>query len=184
MAMHMMDIAQNSIRAGAANILIDFYENTVEETLTFRVEDDGVGMDEEKISKLTDPFYTTRETREVGLGVPFLKMTCEQAGGCLDVFSEIDKGTVIEAKYMTNNPDCLPLGDIAGYLTMLLKANPDIHFIFRYRIDKMLFKLDTEELIELEIELNQPGMTALLKSFITGNLTDVYTNRSAKSYIC
>jgi len=184
MAMHMMDIAQNSIRSGANNILIEFNEISKEEMLIFIIKDDGEGIAEEEISKLVDPFYTTRTTRRVGLGIPFLKMTCEQTGGFLEISSKINRGTLIKAHYMTNNPDCLPLGDIAGYLTMLLVANPAIRFIFTYRIDSMQFTLDTDELTQSGINLQEQGMSSFFKSYINDNLSDVYSNRFNNSYIC
>lgn len=184
MAMHMMDIAQNSIRAGANKILIEFNEINKNETLTFMIKDDGKGIAEEDISKLVDPFFTTRTTRRVGLGIPFLKMTCEQTGGYFEISSEINKGTLIKANYMTNNPDCLPLGDIAGFLTMLLIANPTIRFIFTYRIDNVQFTLDTDELIQNGIDLQKQGMSTFLKSYVKDNLSEVYSNRSINSYIC
>ena len=88
LAMHMMDIAQNSIRAGARTIGIDIEERSGDCTLTLRVTDDGKGMSRETVEKLVDPFFTTRDTRRVGLGIPFLKMTCEQAGGGLQIISK------------------------------------------------------------------------------------------------
>ncbi|MFA5554930.1 MAG: ATP-binding protein [Phycisphaerae bacterium] len=184
LAMHMMDIVQNSIRAGAKKIGIDFIENNDEATLLFRVTDDGSGMNEESLEKLHDPFYTTRTTRRVGLGVPFLKMTCEQTGGYLKVQSEEGKGTFIEAAFRTDNPDCLPLGDIAGYLTLLLRANADIHFRFTYNLDELDFTLDSEELNEQGIELQHAEMLSMVKQFIRENLQLLYRDRSPVSYLC
>lgn len=184
LAMHMMDIVQNSIRAGAKKIGIDFIENNDEATLLFRVTDDGSGMNEESLEKLHDPFYTTRNTRRVGLGVPFLKMTCEQTGGYLKVQSEEGKGTFIEAAFRTDNPDCLPLGDIAGYLTLLLRANADIHFRFTYKLDELDFTLDSEELNEQGIELQHAEMLSMVKQFIRENLQLLYRDRSPVSYLC
>ena len=184
MAMHMMDIAQNSIRAEAENVDIDFFENSYDATLLFRVKDDGNGMNPEELKMVSDPFFTTRITRKVGLGIPFLKMNCEQTGGGLEVFSVRGEGTSVEAICRTDNPDCLPLGDIAGYLTLLLRANPDIRIRFSYRIDSEEYLLDTKELEEQGISLQQQGMSTLLKSFIETNLKEIYSYRSKKSYLC
>ena len=122
--MHMMDIVQNSIRANATKIEIDFLEDSQNATLTFSVKDNGSGMTSATIEKLEDAFFTTRTTRRVGLGVPFLKMSSEQTGGSLKIQSELGTGTTIEAVYKTNHPDCLPLGDLSGYLVLLLIGNP------------------------------------------------------------
>jgi signal transduction histidine kinase len=134
-AMHMMDIAQNSIRANAKNIDISFVESQSDNELAFCICDDGDGMSSEMIEKITDPFFTTRTTRKVGLGVPFLKMTTEQTGGEFQLESELGKGTKIKAKYMTNHIDCLPLGDIPGYLILLFIANPNLQISFEFEID-------------------------------------------------
>ncbi len=184
MAMHMMDISQNSIRAEAKNILISFYEDSINDLLVFSVKDDGLGMSAEEIKRLEDPFFTTRTTRKVGLGIPFLKMTCEQTGGFLSIQSKNGEGTTIKATYRTDNPDCLPTGDIAGYLAMLLLANPEIRIKFTYNIDGKKFVLDTDELKQQGIYLHQSGMSGLIKTYLKENLNEITSYRSAKSYLC
>ncbi|WP_298649703.1 ATP-binding protein [uncultured Proteiniphilum sp.] len=184
LAMHMMDIVQNSLRAGAGKIEIELLENSRDHTLQFRVKDDGSGMDGETVKKLGDPFFTTRTIRKVGLGVPFLKMTCEQAGGALSVFSEEGAGSVVEAVYRTDHPDCLPLGDIAGYLVLLLRANPEVHFRFTCRIDKAEFILDSDVLKEQQIELEHPQMLAAVKEYIRGNLREIYEKQPSRGFLC
>lgn len=179
--MHMMDIVQNSIRANATRIEIDFLENNLENRLVFSVKDNGEGMTPETVAKLENPFFTTRTTRRVGLGVPFLKMSSEQTGGSLKIKSKLGVGTTIEAVYKTDNPDCLPLGDLGGYLVLLLIANPEIHFSFRYRIDENEFLLDTQELKEQGItELSNNEMASAVKEYINENLKELYTNRKQR----
>jgi len=184
LAMHLMDIVQNSIRAQASEIGICFFEESCDHTLTFRVKDNGCGMDKETVEKLADPFFTTRTTRRVGLGIPFLKMTCEQSGGSLLVQSETGAGTIVEAVYRTDHPDCLPLGDIAGYMALLLQANPDIHLRFSYRIDQSLFAIDAHELKEEGIDLKYPEMVPAVKEFIGLNLKEIYSKRPPVSFLC
>lgn len=184
MAMHMMDIAQNSIRGDAKNIHISFFEDCDSNILLFSIVDDGKGMSDEELSRLDDPFFTTRTTRKVGLGIPLLKMTCEQGGGSLSVQSKEGFGTTVEATYRTDNPDCLPLGDIAGYLTMLLVANPHVRIRFSYKINSEEFMLDNAELSEQGIELLQPGVAGLIKTFIKENLEELYSYRTVKDFLC
>ncbi|NCB24270.1 MAG: ATP-binding protein [Bacteroidia bacterium] len=184
MAMHMMDIVQNSIRGEAKEIGIYFFEDSRHNKLTFRVEDDGRGMDEPTLKKLTDPFFTTRTSRRVGLGIPFLKMTCEQAGGSLSLFSEEGVGTTVEAFYRTDNPDCLPLGDVAGYAALLLKANWELHIRFSYRTEDAHFVVDSDELKEQGIDLRCPEMLTALKEFIQENLNEIYRKRPPESLLC
>ena len=173
LAMHMMDIVQNSLRAGAREIDIELIENSNDSTLLFRVKDDGMGMDRETLDKIADPFFTTRTTRKVGLGIPFLQMTCEQAGGRLALFSEKGKGSTVEAAYNTGHPDCLPLGDIAGYLALLLRTNPEVRFRFTCRVDEAEFRLDSDELKEQGIELRYPQMLGAVKEYIRENLRGI-----------
>ena len=184
LAMHMMDIVQNAIRAGAGRIGIYFVESNEKTMLLFRVTDDGSGRSVAGLEKVDDPFFTTRTTRRVGLGVPFLKMTCEQAGGFLKVLSAEGRGTTIEAVYRTDPPDCLPLGDIAGYLTLLLKANPAISFRFLYKLDESEFSLDSEALKAEGIALQQAELLTTVRQYIRENLQALQRDRSAESYLC
>lgn len=184
LAMHLMDIAQNSLRAGAVNVGIDLLVDSGTHTLLLRIKDDGDGMDSATLEKLADPFFTTRTTRKVGLGVPFLKMTCEQTGGRLEVSSEKGKGSTVEAVYRTDHPDCLPLGDLAGYLSLLLRANPEIHFRFCYRIDEAEFTLDSDELKAQEIDLKYPQMLEAVREYIRENLKEILKERQSHSFLC
>ena len=184
LAMHMMDIVQNSLRAGAGRIDIDIIENSANHTLLFRIKDDGCGMDGETMKKLDDPFFSTRTTRKIGLGVPFLKMTCEQAGGTLEVFSEEGAGSTVEAVYRTDHPDCLPLGDMGGYLALLLRANPEVRFRFICRIDEAGFLLDSDELKEQGIELQYPQMLGAVREYIRKNLRGVYDKQASHGFLC
>lgn len=184
LAMHLADIAQNSIRACAGRIEIDFLENNKEDTLLFSIKDNGIGMTPEMLFRINDPFFTTRTTRRIGLGVPFLKMTSEQAGGWCRVSSQQGDGTTIEAMYRTNHPDCLPLGDIAGYLVLLFHANPDIQFRFAYQLDDNAFVVDTKELKEEGItDFSHAGMVEALKEYIQFNLEELFTGRKANSFL-
>ncbi|VBB45815.1 ATPase/histidine kinase/DNA gyrase B/HSP90 domain protein [uncultured Paludibacter sp.] len=185
LAMHTMDIVQNSIRAGAKNIEIEFLENSNENTLTFCVKDDGKGMNKEMLAKLSDPFFTTRTTRKIGLGVPFLKMTSEQTGGFLEVESTEKEGTKIKAVYKTDHPDCLPLGDLAGYIVLLLAANKDVHFRFQYTFDKNSFTLDTAELTKEGItDFQSAEIISAIKEYISENLKELFSDRKKGSFLC
>ena len=185
LAMHMMDIAQNSIRAEAKNIEISFIENNTENTLIFAVKDDGTGMSPETVAKLSDPFFTSRTTRKVGLGVPFLKMTCEQTDGRLKITSQPGIGTEISATYKTNHPDCIPLGDLPGYLILLLIGNPYINFSFSYCIDDEKFEFSTKELAENGIDdLSSAEMSSAVKEFMNENLKELFGKRKKASFLC
>lgn len=184
LAMHMIDIVQNALRAQAHMITITLDERGDESLLLFRMEDDGCGMDTESLERLTDPFFTTRTTRRVGLGIPFLKMTCEQTGGTLRVSSAVREGTTVEALYRTDHPDCLPLGDLEGSLMLLVMANPAIRFRFIYRVGEEAFSFDSVELREQGIDLQHPQMVAPVKDYIRENLKALWQYRAPASYLC
>ena len=120
LSLNVLDIAQNSISAGAKLIEIDIREDTAKRLLTIRIADDGCGMTREKLKSVIDPFYTTRTTRKVGMGVPLFRMAAEMTGGSFEIDSEPGKGTVVTALFHTDHVDFVPLGDICSTVTMLI----------------------------------------------------------------
>ncbi|HOO95124.1 MAG TPA: sensor histidine kinase [Proteiniphilum sp.] len=184
LAMHMIDIVQNALRAQANMITITLDERGDESLLLFQVEDDGSGMSPEILERLSDPFFTTRTTRRVGLGIPFLKMTCEQTGGTLRVSSAEGEGTTVEALYRTDNPDCLPLGDLEGSLLLMVMANPGIRFRFTYRVGPEVFSFDSDALREQGIDLQHPQLVVPVKDYIRENLEALWRHRATVNYLC
>ncbi len=137
-SLYVLDIVMNSVRAGASKIDVKLFEDG--EYLTFTVTDNGCGMTKEQVEKLTDPFFTTRKTRAVGLGVPFLKMLSEQTGGSLaiqsisDEDSKTDHGTTLKAVFGRNHIDFLPMGNLPETLISLIQGSPEIDFTFYHRL--------------------------------------------------
>ena len=121
-SLYVLDITMNSVRAGADTILISLMEE--DDWLTFSVTDNGCGMSKEQVEKLSNPFFTTRKTRKVGLGIPMMKENAEKAGGTFKLESEEGKGTTLTCSMDTGNIDCLPLGDLSGTLLSLMLTNP------------------------------------------------------------
>ncbi len=128
LSLNILDIAENSVRAGAKNIVILLREDRTDSTLLISVSDDGCGMDEETVRRVTDPFYTTRTTRKVGLGIPFFKMEAEQTGGSFSIESRVGEGTKTEALFHSDHTDFIPLGDVASSLITLIGGAPDRDF--------------------------------------------------------
>lgn len=165
----MMDIAQNSISAGASLITVDVCEDTAKDRLTISIVDDGRGMTAEQVASVTDPFYTTRTTRKVGLGIPLFKMEAEMTGGGLRIDSVPGKGTAVTAEFVPSHVDFIPLGDINSTVLLLITCNPDRDFVFHRRMDDREFTLDTRELREVlggEVELNAPDVAAWIRDFL------------------
>lgn len=150
LSLNILDIAENSVKAGATltKILIDEDESCVQIT----VSDDGCGMSEETLKHVTDPFYTTRTTRRVGLGIPFFKLQAEQTGGRFSITSRAkethpdDHGTETKALFYKNHIDFTPLGDVCSSITTLIQGHPETDFFFRHRKGTHEVLLDTREL--------------------------------------
>jgi anti-sigma regulatory factor (Ser/Thr protein kinase) len=141
-SLHILDIAENSIAAGAKNIRICVVEDLVNDQLFVEVEDDGRGMDEETVKKVVDPFVTSRTTRKVGLGIPLLKEATELCNGTFHIQSTPGKGTLVQVSFQFSHIDRMPLGDLAGtYLTLLI-ANPEVDWDFQHQ--SMIGKVDQE----------------------------------------
>ncbi|MGI6123149.1 MAG: ATP-binding protein [Acetivibrionales bacterium] len=145
-SLHLMDIAQNSIVAGADRISISLSVQGDPQMLIFEILDNGKGMDAEFLKKVTDPFKTSRTTRNVGLGIPLLMQSANMAGGELIIQSELGKGTKLQAKFEVKHIDRIPLGDISETIKMLIMANPNISWSIHFTSQKDNFTLDTDEL--------------------------------------
>ena len=145
LSLNVLDIAQNSVRAGARLIEIMVDEQPESDTMTITVADDGCGMTPEQAAHVTDPFFTTRTTRRVGLGVPFLKMAAEMTGGGLTIETAPGRGTTVCAVFGLTHIDRMPLGDIAATICSLIQCNPEIDFTYTYRRGESSFTADTRE---------------------------------------
>ena len=146
LSLNVMDIVQNSLSAGAGLVEISVLEDQKADRLAIVVTDDGKGMTAEQVSHVIDPFYTTRTTRKVGLGVPLFKMEAEMTGGEFSIQSSPGVGTTVKAQFVPSSVDMIPLGDINATVGLLIKCNPDRDFIFRREKDGQSFTLDTREL--------------------------------------
>ena len=145
LSLNVLDIAQNSIKAGASLIRISVARRPAEGRLSITVEDNGCGMTPEQVARVIDPFYTTRTTRKVGLGVPFFKMSAEMTGGEFSIRSTPGEGTVLTADYCYRHIDMLPLGDMAATMVSLVSVNPEIDFIYSFACGTEQFTMDTRE---------------------------------------
>ncbi|MDO5562733.1 MAG: ATP-binding protein [Synergistaceae bacterium] len=145
---HVLDIAENSVRADAKNVVVTVKESVAEDLLLFSVQDDGKGMTEEFIAKVTDPFTTTRTTRKVGMGLPFLKQSAELCGGGLEIKSKVGVGTKTTATFEYSSVDRPPLGDIPTSVMTLIMGSPEIHWVYRHITDNGEYTLDLDEILE------------------------------------
>lgn len=153
LSLNILDISQNSVKAGAKNIEIILEETA--ERLSITIKDDGCGMSREMVENVINPFCTTRTTRNVGLGIPLLKLAAEQTGGSvlIESVSEKDdpenKGTTVKAEFLKNHLDFTPLGDIVSTVTVMIQGAPDIEWLFVHNTEKGAVELDTRQLREI-----------------------------------
>jgi len=168
LSLHILDIIENSINAEASRINVKISESKKENLLTLEVSDNGRGMNEDLLKHAEDPFYTTRTTRKVGLGIPLLSQAARNCNGELKVETKKGEGTIIKASFQHNHIDRKPLGDITATITVLIAGNPQIDFIFQ------LFREDNELLIDTaglkndlgDVPINSPAVIKIIKDTI------------------
>lgn len=170
LSLNILDITKNSVRARASNIEI-FLDEDESGILRLAINDDGCGMSEETLKGVTDPFYTTRTTRKVGMGLPLLKMAAEQAGGTLSISSstkEGESGTKLLATFDTKNIDFTPIGDIISTVCILIAGSPEIDFDFHDVSPRGSVTLKTAELREVlgEVSLAEPEVVEWIKGYL------------------
>lgn len=173
-SLYILDIAQNSIKANANNIKIHLTEENGE-TLTLFISDDGDGMDEVTLTNIKNPFHTSRKTRKVGLGVPFLTMAAEQTGGSVMVESRPkadfpdNHGTDVTAVFRMKHIDFPDFGDIAETVAVLIFTNPDLDFDFKHTMADKIINLDTKSLREElgNVPLSEVEVYGWIKDYLT-----------------
>lgn len=174
LSLHILDIAENSIDAGAKKVEIEIIVITADDRLILRIKDDGRGMDEDMIRMVKDPFFTTKTVRQkkFGLGIPLFAQAAEECNGKFSIESEVGKGTVITAEFQRSHIDIKPLGDIGSTMTALIGGHPEIEFLLSYEKDGFSYKLDTEELKkELnDVPINLPDVLKLIREDINSAL--------------
>lgn len=178
LALHILDIAENSISAGAKQIRISVIERLMDDKLEIRIEDDGKGMDAETLSMITDPFITSRTTRKVGLGIPFLKAAAELCGGTFSIQSAPGAGTAVYADFQHSHIDRMPLGDLSSTLQTLLIGSPEINWVFEYRVDDNHFIFDDKPIKETldGVPLSEPAVLAFIRQMIDSGIMEVRQN--------
>jgi hypothetical protein len=145
LALNILDIAQNSIRAGADEISISITESDKDNLYQIIINDNGKGIPPQMLANVTDPFVTTRVTRRMGMGLALLKYHSELAGGNIEVISEEGKGTKVKSVMSFGHIDRQPLGDITGVLRILMASNQEINFTYRHITESGEFRFSTDE---------------------------------------
>ena len=180
-ALHILDLAENSVSAGASAVEVAICENIPANRLSVTIQDNGKGMDPEIARQLGDPFYTTRTTRKVGLGVPFFQEAAEACNGGLTVHSVPGEGARLQATFEHDHIDRMPLGDLPGTALALLVAHPEIHWRFTYQLipgdgnQPKEFVFDDAPIKEIlaGVPVSEPDVLAYLRQTLQDGFTSV-----------
>ena len=175
LSLNILDVAENSVKAGAPLTKITVEVSEEKNLLTIIIDDNGCGMSDEQVKKVTDPFYTTRTTRKVGLGVPFFKEAAEQTGGSFNIVSKLGVGTTVTAKFNLRHIDRMPMGDLTATMHTLITMHEEKDFLFTYTVNGNSFELDTRQLKEIlgEISFKEFEVSNYIKDYLKENITSV-----------
>jgi anti-sigma regulatory factor (Ser/Thr protein kinase) len=178
LALHILDIAENSVRAKAKTVSIKVTEDRHKDLLVIEITDDGVGMNGAALERAMDPFYTTKKVRNVGLGLPMLADAAERADGRFTIRSGEGTGTRVEVEFRLSHIDRQPLGDVAGVLVTLIAGNPEVDFIYHHRCDDKFFTCDTREIRREigDVPINHTEVLKFVRAYLREGLKDTGTN--------
>jgi len=184
LTLHLLDISENGVSAGAQNITLTIVEDLRTDRLKQAVEDDGRGMDAAMVEQVTNPFITTRTTRKVGLGIPLLKLAAEMCEGGLTEVSTPNVGTKVMAEFRRSHIDRMPLGDVPNTMLSLLVGWPQVHWKLIYRVDAEEFVFDDAPVKEVlgDLPLSDPEVLSFLRGALTEGISDV-TRRTRGDYV-
>ncbi len=174
-ASHILDIAGNSIRAKAKLVEISVEEMLEDDLFVLSIKDDGEGMDKKTLQQAVDPFFTSRKTRKVGLGIPLLKQNAEAAEGELQIQSEPGIGTFLKARFIYSHMDRIPLGDIPVVISLLVSGNVNVDFVYKhaYNGEEMVFDSREVKKVLDDIDINHPKVVKYIKQMVEENLQDI-----------
>ena len=175
LSLHILDIVQNSIRAKASLIGIEILEHPNEDQLIITITDDGCGMSPEQVNRAIDPFYTSRTTRKVGLGLSLFKQNAEMTNGSFQVESELGKGTKVTAIFGLNHIDRPVMGDLVGTLLILISSPGETDYVFKHQTPSGEFILDTREVKQVleNVLITHPDVRTFLKEMLQENLEQI-----------
>lgn len=175
LSLHVLDIVENSVKAGARLVRIGMTEDKRRDQLVLTIEDDGSGMDSETLTRVTDPFFTTRTTRKVGLGLPFLKAAAVSTGGDMTITSAQGNGTRVEAVFTYGHIDRPPIGRMDETMATLVACHPCVDFLYRHRAGSVEYDLDTRMMRQMlgAVPLDTPAVVDWVRTDVAEGLIDI-----------
>lgn len=179
LSLHILDIVENSLTSGAKQVEIRIEEDLIQDRLSIEITDDGKGMDEEMQERALDPFFTTKLTRRVGLGLPLFQESCQICQGQFLLESQPGKGTKIKAIFPYTHIDRKPLGNLGETLLTLIVGHPGVRILYEHKRNGIKFSLDTKEIKAIleDVPLNAPEVVSFLRSYIFSQLAELGLDR-------
>lgn len=176
LSMHILDIVMNSVKAEASLIEVEIEDSIKKNILKVTIKDNGKGMSKETLNKVVNPFYTTRDTRKVGLGLPMLKEACDRCNGYFNIFSELGKGTIVTASFERNNIDRAPLGSMGVTVMTIINSLENCELIYNHKTDKSSFQLNTSQIKEIldGVDIKSNEIMLWIKEYVDENIKELY----------
>lgn len=174
-ALHILDITENSVRANASLVIIKVIDSIIDDKITVRISDNGCGLSEEHLKSVIDPFFTSRTTRKVGMGIPLFKQSAEMAGGRFLITSTLGEGTMVEAVFQRSHLDCISMGNLAEIIALISGGNSQLDFEFIYKSDIGIYQFKTTEIKEVfgDMPINLPDVIHGMQELIESNLDEM-----------
>jgi hypothetical protein len=175
LSLHVLDIVQNSITAKATQIEILVAEDVESDHLIIEITDNGTGMDEQTLNTVADPFFTTRNTRKVGMGISLFRQAAERCNGSLTIHSQLNKGTTLKVIMRITHIDKQPMGDIAGVISLMVSANPAIDFIYQHKTGKGSYLFNSKEIKQVleDIPITDLKVVKFIREMIQDQLNEI-----------
>lgn len=176
LSLHILDIVMNSVKAQATMVELEIEESISKNILKIIIKDNGNGMDKEVVDKVSNPFYTTRNTRRVGLGIPLLKEACERCNGYFKIDSAMGKGTVVEAVFQQDNIDRAPIGNMGETIIAIINSMEDSELSYTHKTDKGMFQMSTLQIKEIlnGVDINDSSIILWIMEYVNSSLRDLY----------
>lgn len=174
-SMHILDIVMNSIKANATLIELIILDSKIKNILKIVIKDNGTGMSSETAVNVTNPFFTTRLTRKVGLGIPLLKEACERCNGSLTIKSKLGEGTTLDCFFERKNIDRAPLGNMGDTIMTIINSMDDCELIYNHETDVGSFILSTAEVKNMleNMSIKEPEIMIWIKEYVNENVTSI-----------
>ena len=175
LSLHILDIAENGIAAGADLICISIMEDRKNNWLRMTITDNGRGISDKMLEKVMDPFFTTKKTRRVGLGFSLLSEASKRCGGEFKITSGEGKGTKVSVSFRLDHIDLAPMGDIVGTITGLIMGNPEVDFVYNHKVDDKTFHMDTRDIRDEldEVPIHNPKVLKAISTSIQESIKEL-----------